>query len=300
MIEYTEDVILILTEQITMQVYISGKFFDKESAKISVFDHGFLFGDGVFEGMRSYNGKVFRLREHMLRLWNSAKSLMIEIPINIEEMESATYETLKVNNISDGYIRLIVTRGIGTLGLDTHLCEDPQIVIIADHLALYPNEFYEKGLDIVTASTVRTNPSMVSPQIKSLNYLNNILAKIEGRQSGCVEALMLNTKGEVAECTGDNIFIITRGVLHTPSTEAGILEGITRQTVLDIAAEMGIPIKEAPMTRHDIFVADECFLTGSAAELIPVVKLDGRIIGDGKPGTMTMKLLDRFHEETRR
>ena len=283
-----------------MQVYISGKFFDKENAKVSVFDHGFLFGDGVFEGMRSYNGKVFRLREHMIRLWNSAKALMIEIPMGIEEMEAATYETLQVNNISDGYIRLIVTRGTGTLGLDAHLCKDPQVVIIADHLALYPKEFYEKGLDIVTASTVRTNPSMVSPQIKSLNYLNNILAKIEGHQAGCVEVLMLNTKGEVAECSGDNIFIITRGVLHTPSTEAGILEGITRQTVLDIAAEIGISIKEAPMTRYDIFASDECFLTGSAAELIPVVKLDGRLIGDGKPGVMTMKLLDRFHEETKK
>jgi branched-chain amino acid aminotransferase len=225
---------------------------------------------------------------------------MIEIPGTIEEMEAATYETLKVNNIKNGYIRLIVTRGIGTLGLDAHLCKNPQVVIIAAHLALYPEEHYVKGLDIVTASTVRTNPSMVSPQIKSLNYLNNILAKIEGHQSGCVEALMLNTKGEVAECTGDNIFIITKGKLHTPPTEAGILEGITRQAVLDIAAEMGIPIKEAPMTRYDIFAADECFLSGSAAELIPVVKLDGRPIGDGKPGTMTKKLLDRFHEETKK
>ena len=283
-----------------MQVYISGKFFDKENAKVSVFDHGFLFGDGVFEGMRSYNGKVFRLREHMIRLWNSAKALMIEIPITLEAMEAAVYETLKVNDIKDGYIRLIVTRGIGTLGLDAHLCKAPLVVIIADHLALYPKEHYEKGLDIVTASTVRTNPSMVSPQIKSLNYLNNILAKIEGHQAGCIEVLMLNTKGEVAECSGDNIFIISKGKLHTPPTEAGILEGITRQTVIDIAVEMGIPVKEVPMTRHDIFVADECFLTGSAAELIPVVKLDGRPIGDGKPGVMTLKLLDRFHEETKK
>ena len=283
-----------------MQVYISGKFFDKENATISVFDHGFLFGDGVFEGMRSYNGKVFRLREHMHRLWNSAKSLMIDIPVTLEEMEAATYKTLKINDIRDGYIRLIVTRGIGTLGLDAHLCKDPQVVIIADHLALYPKELYEKGLDIVTASTLRTNPSMVSPQIKSLNYLNNILAKIEGHQAGCVEVLMLNTKGEVAECSGDNIFIVTRGTLHTPSPEAGILEGITRKTVLEIAADRGIPIKEAPMTRYDIFAADECFLTGSAAELIPVVKLDGRPIGDGTPGTMTLKLLDYFREETRK
>ena len=281
-----------------MQIYISGKFFDRENAKISVFDHGFLYGDGVFEGMRSYNGKVFRLREHMVRLWDSAKALMIEIPISLEAMEAAVYETLGVNGINDGYIRLVVTRGVGTLGLDAHLCNHPQIIIIADHLALYPKEHYEKGLEIVTASTVRTNPSMVSPQIKSLNYLNNILAKIEGHQAGCIEVLMLNTKGEVAECSGDNIFIIGKGGLHTPPAEAGILEGITRQTVIEIAAEMGIPVKEAPMTRYDIFTADECFLTGSAAELIPVVKLDGRPIGDGKPGTMTQKLLHRFQEET--
>ena len=283
-----------------MQIYISGKFFDKENAKVSVFDHGFLFGDGVFEGMRSYNGKVFRLREHMIRLWNSAKALMIEIPITLETMESAVYETLKINDIKDGYIRLIVTRGIGTLGLDAHLCKEPQIVIIADHLALYPKEHYDKGLEIVTASTVRTNPSMVSPQIKSLNYLNNILAKIEGHQAGCVEVLMLNTKGEIAECSGDNIFIISKGKLHTPPPEAGILEGITRQTVLEIAVEMGISVREVPMTRYDIFSADECFLTGSAAELIPVVKLDGRPIGDGKPGAVTKQLLGRFQEETKK
>ena len=283
-----------------MQIYISGKYFDRENAKISVFDHGFLYGDGVFEGMRSYNGKVFRLRDHMIRLWNSAKALMIEIPLTLEGMESAIDETLKVNDIQDGYIRLLVTRGAGTLGLDAHLCKEPQVIIIADRLALYPKEYYEKGLEIITASTVRTNPSMVSPQIKSMNYLNNILAKIEGHQAGCIEVLMLNMKGEVAECSGDNIFIISKGTLHTPPSEAGILEGITRQTVLDIAADMGIPIKEVPMTRYDIFSADECFLTGSAAELIPVVKLDGRLIGNGKPGTMTQKLLERFHKETKK
>lgn len=286
--------------KISMQIYISGKFFDKENAKISVFDHGFLFGDGVFEGMRSYNSKVFRLREHMIRLWNSAKSIMIEMPMTVEAMEAAVYETLKINDIKNGYIRLIVTRGIGTLGLDTHLCKDAQVVIIADHLALYPKELYEKGLDIVTASTIRTSPSMVNPQIKSLNYLNNILAKIEGHQAGCVEVLMLNSKGEVAECSGDNIFTVSQGRLHTPPPEAGILVGITRQTVLEIANGLGIPVREAPMTRHDIFAADECFLTGSAAELIPVVKLDGRLIGNGKPGAMTQKLLDCFHEETKK
>ena len=283
-----------------MQVFISGNFFDKENAKISVFDHGLLYGDGVFEGMRSYNGKVFRLRDHMLRLWKSAKALLIEIPMTHEEMEAAVNETLKVNGIKDGYIRLLVTRGIGTLGLEAHLCSNPQVVIIAAHLAMYPAELYEKGLDIVTASTVRTNPSMASPQIKSMNYLNNIMAKIEGHLAGCAEVLMLNTKGEVAECSGDNIFIVSKGTLHTPPPEAGILEGITRQTVIDIATEQGILVKEAPMTRYDIFVADECFLTGSGAELIPVVRLDGRPIGNGKPGEMTKKLLDQFQEETKK
>jgi branched-chain amino acid aminotransferase len=285
---------------IAMQIYISGNFFDKENAKVSVFDHGFLYGDGVFEGMRSYNGKVFRLRDHMTRLWNSAKSIAVEIPMTREAMEKAVNDTLKINDITDGYIRLIVTRGIGTLGLDAHLCRNPQVIIIADQLALYPKEFYEKGLEIVTASTIRTNPSMVSPQVKSLNYLNNILAKIEGHQAGCIEVLMLNTKGEVAECSGDNIFICRKGTLHTPPPEAGILEGITRQTVLEIAADLQIPVKESPMTRHDIYTADECFLTGSGAELIPVIKLDGRIIGTGKPGEMTKKLLAKFQEETKK
>ncbi|MDR0520533.1 MAG: branched-chain-amino-acid transaminase [Planctomycetaceae bacterium] len=287
-----------------MQIYLSGSFVDKENAKVSVFDHGFLYGDGVFEGMRSYNGKVFKLREHMIRLWNSAKSIAIEIPLSMEEMENAVKATLHANNIREGYVRLVVTRGIGTLGLDAHLCRNPQVIIIADHLALYPKEFYENGLEIVTAATVRTNPAMVSPQIKSMNYLNNILAKIEGHQAGVSEVLMLNTKGEVAECSGDNIFIWTtngaKSYLHTPPAEAGILEGITRQTVLDIAAELNIPVKESPMTRHDIYIAEECFLTGSAAELIPVVKLDGRLIGSGKPGEVTKKLLKRFQEETQK
>ena len=283
-----------------MKVYISGKFYDKNDAKISVFDHGFLFGDGIFEGMRSYNGKVFRHKEHIDRLWNSARCLMIEMPISKEKMMQAVDETLKINGITDGYIRLIVTRGIGTLGLDAHFCKEPQIVIITDHLSLYPKEFYDVGLEIVTASTMRCNPAMIGPQVKSLNYLNNILAKIEGHLAGCVEALMLNSKGEVAECTGDNIFIVRNGVLKTPPTEAGILEGITRAVVLELARELGISAEESPMTRQDIYSADECFITGSAAELIPVIKVDGRPIGTGKPGPMTMRLHERFHQETRK
>ncbi|MGL4594791.1 MAG: aminotransferase class IV, partial [Thermoguttaceae bacterium] len=214
--------------------------------------------------------------------------------------EEAVKETLRRNDISDGYIRLIVTRGIGTLGLDAHLCQNPQVVIIAAHLSLYPQEYYENGLEIVTAATMRTNPGMLSPQIKSLNYLNNILAKIEGHIAGSVEVLMLNTKGEVAECSGDNIFIYKKGILVTPPPEAGILEGITRQVVLELADELMIPSQQRPMTRHDIFTADECFLTGSAAELIPVVKLDGRPIGNGKPGPVMQKLLERFQKETRK
>ncbi len=278
-----------------LQVYINGQYVDKDKASVSVFDHGFLFGDGIFEGMRSYGGKVFRLDTHLRRLWDSARSIWLEIPISREEMARAVNETLKRNNIQDGYIRLIVTRGQGTLGLDAHLCANPQVIIITDHVALYPAEYYEKGLEIVTASTLRNNPAALNPQIKSLNYLNNILAKIEGHHAGCVEALMLNQKGEVAEATGDNIFVVIRQTLVTPPTDAGILEGVTRGAVMELAAEAGIPVREAALTRHDVYVADECFLTGSAAEIIPVVKVDDRVIGDGHPGPITRDLLQRFH-----
>jgi len=277
-----------------LQVYINGQYIDKDKASVSVFDHGFLFGDGIFEGMRSYGGKVFRLEEHLRRLWDSAKSIWLEIPITHEAMAQAVNDTLKRNGIEDGYIRLIVTRGQGTLGLDAHLCKNPQVIIITDHIALYPPEFYEKGLEIVTASTLRNNPAALSPQIKSLNYLNNILAKIEGHHAGCVEALMLNHKGEVAECTGDNIFLVTRGQLLTPPTDAGILDGITRGAVMELAAAAGIPVCQVALTRHDVYVADECFLTGSAAEVIPVVKVDQRVIGNGQPGPVTRDLAERF------
>ncbi|NLX56360.1 MAG: branched-chain-amino-acid transaminase [Planctomycetaceae bacterium] len=278
-----------------LQVYINGQLVDKDKANVSVFDHGFLFGDGIFEGMRSYGGKVFRLDEHLRRLWDSAKSIWLEIPISREEMAEAVNETLKRNNIQDGYIRLIVTRGQGTLGLDAHLCTNPQVIIITDHVALYPAEYYEKGLEIVTASTLRNNPAALNPQIKSLNYLNNIQAKIEAHHAGCVEALMLNQKGEVAEATGDNIFVVIRRTLVTPPTDAGILQGVTRGAVMELAVEAGIPVREAALTRHDVYVADECFLTGSAAEVIPVVKVDDRVIGDGRPGPITRDLLRRFH-----
>ena len=282
-----------------LQIYISGKYYDKENAKVSVYDHGFLYGDGVFEGMRSYAGKVFRLKQHLDRLWASAKAIWLKIPMSQEEMAAAVNETLAKNKIQDGYIRLVVTRGAGALGLDPNKCSDPQVIIIADHIQLYPKEMYENSLEIITASTIRNHSAALSPRIKSLNYLNNIMAKIEGLQAGCVEALMLNAKGEVAECTGDNIFIVRRGILLTPPIDAGILEGITRDAVLDMAAELKIPVQQIPFVRHDIFIADECFLTGSAAEIIPVVKLDSRVIGDGKPGPITRRLTERFHKLTR-
>ncbi|HBT77506.1 MAG TPA: branched-chain-amino-acid transaminase [Planctomycetaceae bacterium] len=282
-----------------LKIYINGTYYAKEDAKISVFDHGFLYGDGVFEGMRAYNGKVFRLDAHMDRLFDSMRSLTIESPMSKAGIAKAVNETLAINEIKDGYIRLIVTRGAGTLGLDAHLCSDPQVIVITDHLALYPKELYEQGLRIVTAGTVRTNPASLSPQIKSLNYLNNILAKIEGHLAGCVEALMLNDKGEVAECTGDNIFTVKNGKLRTPPTAAGILEGITRAAVIEIARKEGLSCEEVALTRYDVYTADEVFLTGSAAELIPIVALDGRAIGSGKPGPMFKHLLEKFHEEAR-
>ncbi len=284
----------------SMKIYITGKLLDKEDAKISVFDHGLLYGDGVFEGMRSYGGTVFRLQEHLDRLWSSAKAIRLEIPTSRQEMSRAVNETLEINRIDDGYVRLVITRGAGTLGIDPNRTSNPQVIIIADHIELYPEEFYENGLEIVTASTIRNHPAALSPRIKSLNYLNNVLAKLEGHQAGCIEALMLNHKGEVAECTGDNIFIVSRGRLLTPSIDAGILEGITRGVVLELAREAEVPVEELSLSRHDVYIADECFLTGSAAEVVPVVKVDNRIIGDGKPGKITRDLIQRFREAVRK
>lgn len=284
----------------SLKVYINGQLFDKEDAKISVYDHGLLYGDGVFEGMRSYSGKVFRLNEHLDRLWKSARAICLNIPISQDEVAKAVNDTLQVNGIKDGYIRLVVTRGSGSLGLDPNRTSNPQVIIITDHISLYPDEFYQNGLEIITASTIRNHPAALSPRIKSLNYLNNIMAKVEGLQANCVEAMMLNHKGEVAECTGDNIFIVTEGRLRTPPLDAGILEGITRQAVIDLAEEAGITVEQMPMTRHDVYIADECFLTGSAAKVIPVVKIDSRVIGDGKPGPVTKQLTKLFHEVTRK
>jgi branched-chain amino acid aminotransferase len=283
----------------SLKVYVDGELFDKEEAKISVYDHGLLYGDGVFEGIRSYNGKVFRLQEHLDRLWDSAKAIWLEIPISKKEMAKAIEETLALNGIEDGYIRVVVTRGCGTLGLDPDKCSNPQVIIITDRISLYPDEVYQKGLEIITVSTVRNHPAALSPRVKSLNYLNNILAKIEGKQANCVEALMLNHKGEVAECTGDNLFLARNGTLLTPPNDAGILEGITREAVIGLAREAGIEVREVSLTKHDVYIADECFLTGTAAEVVSVVKVDSRTIGDGTPGPITRDLAQRFRKLTR-
>ncbi len=283
----------------SIKIWISGEMYAKEDAKISVYDHGLLYGDGVFEGMRSYGGKIFRLEQHLDRLWESAQAIWLRIPASKSEVGAACRQMLEVNGIQDGYIRLIVTRGAGTLGLDPNKTSHPQIIVIADSIALYPAEMYAQGLEIVTASTMRNNPAALNPRIKSLNYLNNIMAKLEGLQAGCVEALMLNHKGEVAECTGDNIFLVKERVLMTPPIDAGILDGITRRAVIELGREAGHEVREIALSRHDVYVADECFLTGSAAEIIPVVKVDNRVIGSGQPGPLTGELLERFHQLVR-
>ncbi len=280
------------------RVYINGKLYDKADAKISVYDHGLLYGDGVFEGIRVYHGKVFKHQEHIDRLYESARSIALEIPMNRDDLMKAVNDTVKVNNKTNGYIRLIVTRGPGSLGLDPRKCE-PQVIIIVDDISLYPPELYETGLEIITAATIRNHPNAVNPRIKSLNYLNNILAKIEAIRAGCFEAIMLNHMGEVAECTGDNIFLMKKGVLKTTPSDSGILEGVTRNVVIDLAKAANIPFVECGLTRHDVYTADECFLTGTAAEIIGVTKVDGRPIGAGKPGPVTKLLRERFQAVTK-
>jgi branched-chain amino acid aminotransferase len=282
-----------------MKVYIDGKFLDEAKAKISVFDHGLLYGDGIFEGIRAYNGRVFRLKEHIDRLFYSAKAIMLEIPIEHSALMKAVVETCRRNRLRDGYIRLVVTRGVGTLGLNPNRCKNPSVIIIAGKIQLYPAEYYEKGLDIITVPTVRNLHSAVNAAIKSLNYLNNVLAKIEANNSGCEEAIMLNSEGFVSECTGDNIFIVKQGQLLTPPLSASALYGITRKVVLDLATEAGMPTGEPNLTRYDLFNADECFLTGTGAELVPVVKIDGRVIGNGKPGPITRKLVESYRALTK-
>jgi branched-chain amino acid aminotransferase len=280
-------------------IYIIGTLVPVAEARISVYDHGLLYGDGVFEGIRVYGGRAFLLDEHIQRLYESARAIRLEIPLKPDEMTAAVDKTVAANGIGDGYVRLVVTRGAGTLGLDIRRTSNPQVIIIADTITLYPAEMYEQGLKLITASTIRNHPGALSPRIKSLNYLNNILAKIEGTDGGSPEALMLNHQGHVAECTGDNVFIVKGGVIRTPPTDAGILEGITRNAVIRLARESGRTVEEVALTRHDVYTADECFLTGTAAEVIAVVSLDGRPIGSGKPGAVTRDLRERFHALTR-
>lgn len=277
-------------------VYVNGEFVPEEEAKISVFDHGVLYGDGVFEGIRSYNGRVFKLREHLERLYESAKSILLEIPLDLEELLEVTLETLRRNNLRDGYIRHMVTRGRGDLGLNPALCKHASLIIIASKISLFPRELYEKGLDVVTVATRRNIPDALDPKVKSLNYLNNILVKIEANRAGVLEAIMMNREGYITEGSGDNIFIVRRGKLITPPAYLGILEGITRRTVLELAEKRGYAIREEPFTRHDLYTATECFLTGTAAELIPVIKVDERIIGAGVPGPITRQLMQDYRE----
>jgi branched-chain amino acid aminotransferase len=281
-----------------MKIYIDGQFYDKENAKISVFDHGLLYGDGVFEGIRFYNGRVFRLEEHIDRLFDSARAIALNIGMDKSAVIEATLETIRQNKLQDGYIRLVVTRGVGDLGLNPMLCPKASIFVIASKITLYSADKYDNGLDVVTCATRRIPHGALSPMVKSLNYLNNVMAKIEAQNAGAGEGLMLNEQGFVSECTGDNIFIIKNGVITTPPISSGALAGVTRSVVFDLAAEFGIPIHEPMMTRYDIFTADECFLTGTAAEIIPAVKLDTRPIGDGKPGPITRRLITRFRELT--
>ncbi len=282
-----------------MKIYIDGKFYSEKNATVSVFDHGLLYGDGIFEGIRAYNGRVFKLKEHIDRLYYSAKAILLDIPISHAEMMQAVVDTCRANKLRECYIRLVVTRGPGGLGLNPKRCKKPVIIIIADKIQLYPPEYYQKGLEIITVPTVRNLHSAVNPAIKSLNYLNNILAKIEANNGGVEEAIMLNAEGYVAECTGDNIFLLKGNTLLTPPLSAGALYGITRGVVMELAAEIGLKVTEPNLTRYDVFNADECFLTGTGAELIPVVKVDGRVIGAGTPGPFTKQLVERYHALTK-
>lgn len=282
----------------SIQVYIDGKYYPKEEAKVSVFDHGLLYGDGIFEGIRAYNGRVFRLDEHLERLYLSARSILIDIPLTLDEMRTAVLDTIRLNNQKDSYIRLLVTRGKGDLGLDPRKCPRAAIIIISDEIKLYPKETYENGLKLIIASTRKNSPDALSPRIKSLNYLNNILGKIEAINAGCSEAVMLDRHGYLTECTSENIFLVKNNCLFTPTATVGILEGITRSVVMELASKLGYQVQMSLLTAHDLYVADEVFVTGTGAEIIPVVDLCGRCIGSGKPGPITKKLLTEFRSLT--
>ena len=275
-------------------IWLNGNLVPPERATVSVYDHGLLYGDGVFEGIRVYNHRVFKLRTHLKRLFESAKSIRLTIPHTVDDLVEATHATVKANDVQNGYIRLCVSRGAGTLGLNPFVCPSPNVFIIVDAITLYPAELYENGLDVITSSVVRNHPAALSPRVKSLNYLNNILAKIEAIDAGVLEAVMLNHQGYVAECTGDNIFLVKDGRLYTPPLHAGVLEGVTMTAVIVLAEAAGLPIHRPDLTRHDLYIADEMFLTGTAAEVIPVAKVDGRVIGDGSPGPITRDLIAAF------
>lgn len=282
-----------------MKIWLDGKLVDEANAKISVFDHGLLYGDGVFEGIRFYERRVFRLGEHITRLFDSAKAILLKMPWTPEQVIEATLETIRANGLDNGYVRLVVTRGTGTLGLNPMLCETPSMFIIASTITLYPEENYRHGMALATCATRRPAPAALMPQVKSLNYLNNVMAKVEAIQSGALEGVMLNEQGYVAECTGDNLFVVKGGSIVTPPVSDGALDGITRQVIFELATELGIDCSDKSVTRYDIFTADECFLTGSAAEVIPVASLDGRTVGTGEPGPITKKLIEAFHALTR-
>ena len=278
------------------KIYLDGLIVDEVDAKVSVFDHGLLYGDGVFEGIRFYTHRVFRLEEHIRRLYDSAKSILLTIPLTPQEMIAATCATIRANGLVDGYIRLVITRGVGPMGLSPYKCPKASVIIIVDTISLYSEEAYANGLTMATCSSRRPSHDILSPQVKSLNYLNNVMAKVEALQAGAEEGLILNDLGLVAECTGDNVFVIRDGLITTPPITAGALPGITRAAVIDIARELGIPLAERDLSRHDIYTCDECFLTGTAAEVIAATKLDQRVLGTGKPGPITQKIIARFRE----
>jgi len=282
-----------------LKIWIDGELVDKENAKISVYDHGLLYGDGVFEGIRIYNSKVFECDAHLDRLYKSAKAIRLAIPISAREFKAAIEQTFRANNFTDCYVRAVVTRGAGYLGLSPNKCPTPSVFIITDTVELYPKEMYENGMAIITASVIRNHPNALSPRIKSLNYLNNILAKIECMDAGVPEALMLNHEGNICECTADNVFIVRDGQVQTPGTADGILEGVTRKVMMELCRRNNVPCVEKTLQRHDVYIADECFLTGTGAEVVPVTKIDGRVIGDGRPGVVTRKLIEAFRRYIR-
>jgi branched-chain amino acid aminotransferase len=283
----------------SLQVWFNGKLVDKQNASVSVYDHGLLYGDGVFEGLRIYNGKIFRGEAHMRRLFDSAKAVRLVIPFSADQLTAAIYETAKANSLNECYVRLVVTRGVGSLGIDPLKCDVPTVFIITDHIAVYPKEMYEKGVAVIVSSIVRNHPNALSPRIKSLNYLNNILAKIEANDAGVPEAIMLNHLGNVSEGTVENIFLVRDGQVFTPGVSEGILEGVTRGTMIELCEQLGLPISQRIVERHDLYICDECFFTGSGAEVMPVTKIDGRIVGKGTVGPITRQLMEAFHHHIR-